>query len=56
MFVPLYSPMFVVSVTLFSFLQDIVLCIVNRHDRTLVQQFVVTLDLRHAFVLSQLAT
>jgi len=43
-------------VTLFSFLQDVEVCIVNCHERTLVQQAVVTLDLRHAFVLSQLTT
>jgi len=47
---------FVVSVTLFSFLQDVEVRIVNSHERTLVQQAVVTLDLRQAFVLSQLTT
>jgi len=48
--------MFVVSVTLFSFLQDLEMCIVSSHERMLAQQTVMTLDSRHAFVLSQLTT
>jgi len=48
--------MFVVSVTLFSLQQDVEVCIVNSYERTLVQQAVVTLDLRQAIVLLQLTT
>jgi len=43
-------------VTLFSFLQDVEVYNVNSHERVLVQQAVVTLDSRQAFVLSQLTT
>ena len=53
-FVPLDSPMFVVSVTVFTFLQAVLVRRLGSHERTLAQQTVLTLDSMHAFVLSLL--
>ena len=53
-FVPLDSPMFVVSVTVFSFLQTVLVRMLGSHERTLAQQTVLMLDSMHAFVLSLL--
>ena len=46
--------MFVVSVTVFSFLQAVILRMLGSRERTLAQQTVLTLDSLHAFVLSLL--
>jgi len=46
--------MFVVSVTVFSFLQAMLVRMLGSRERTLAQQTVLTLDSMHAFVLSQL--
>jgi hypothetical protein len=43
--------MFVVSVTLFSFMQ---VCMLDSHEGMLLQQAVLTSDSMHVFVLSQL--
>jgi hypothetical protein len=53
-FVPLDSPMFVVSVTVFSCLQAMLVRMLGSRERMLAQQTVLTLDSMHAFVLSQL--
>jgi hypothetical protein len=46
--------MFVVSVTVFSFLQDVLVRMLGSRERTIAQQTVLTLVSMHAFVLSQL--
>jgi len=46
--------MFVVSVTVFSFLQAMLVHMLGSRERTLAQQTILTLDSMHAFVLSQL--
>jgi hypothetical protein len=51
-FVPLDSPMFVVSVTLFTFLQAIQVCMQDSREGTVVQQAVLMSASMHAFVLS----
>jgi hypothetical protein len=53
-FVPLHSSMIVVSVTLFSILQDVELRMLDSLSRALAQQIVLTFYSRHAFVLSEL--
>ena len=53
-FVPLDSPMFVVSVTVFSFLQVLLVHRLGSCGRTIAQQTVLTLHSMHAVVLSQL--
>jgi len=53
-FVPLDSPMFVVSVTVFIFLQAVLVLRLGSRGRMIAQQTVLTLHSMHAFVLSQL--
>jgi uncharacterized membrane protein (DUF4010 family) len=46
--------MFVVSVTVFSFMQAMLVRMLGSCERMLAQQIVLTFDSMHAFVLSQL--
>jgi hypothetical protein len=53
-FVPLDSPIFVVSVTVFSFLQAMLVRMLGSRERTIAQQTVLMLVSMHASVLSEL--
>ena len=46
--------MFVVSITVFSFVQALLVRMLGSHERMLAQQIVLMLDSMHAFVLSVL--